>query len=148
MSTVANIIRYISPALVVSICLVLLCFYMHAKKKRRAYEVSLPTPDDRAVSIHTISLSDDQEEVERRYDRFPPRYSTVDPPPPYSLFDPKLTSVWPGGAPPAYEMYPITLPLAPHHWVTSTEPQHPTPSTSTTTHNRPPPQTLHQTSTT
>ncbi|KAM7370989.1 hypothetical protein PAMP_010495 [Pampus punctatissimus] len=101
--------------------------------------------DDSTVPIQTISLPDHQEEVEsgeRCYDRFPPRYSAVDLPPPYALFDPKLTSIWPGGPPPAYEMYPITLPLAPHHW-----PLHPAPSTSTTTHSNPLTQRLHQTST-
>lgn len=60
-------------------------------------------------------------------------------------FDPILTSVWPGGPPPPYEMYPIMLPLAPHRWLTPTEPQHP--STSSTTHSHPLPQRLRPAST-
>ncbi|KAG7226375.1 hypothetical protein INR49_013786, partial [Caranx melampygus] len=124
MSEILNIFRYIFPVLVVCIAVVLLCFYLQAKKKRATYDVTIPmTQDDNTPSVvHTISL-----EEEQHYDRFPPRYSDVDHPPPYALFDPKLTNVWPGGAPPAYEMYPITLPLAPHHWTTPTGSLYPTP---------------------
>ncbi|KAF1374056.1 hypothetical protein PFLUV_G00245300 [Perca fluviatilis] len=121
MTVVVNIFQYLFPALMLSIAVVLLCFYLHTKKKRAAYDVTIPTPqDDNTSSVYTISLSEDQAEEDRCYDRFPPRYSTVDHPPPYSLFDPKLTSIWPGGSPPAYEMYPVTLPLAPHYWMTPT----------------------------
>ncbi|KAI9518589.1 hypothetical protein NQZ68_035959 [Dissostichus eleginoides] len=55
-----------------------------AKKKRAAYNVTVPTPHD-DNRLFTISLSEDQAEEETQYDRFPPRYSTMDLPPPYSL---------------------------------------------------------------
>ncbi|XP_077482892.1 uncharacterized protein LOC144093347 [Stigmatopora argus] len=125
-----NIFQYVFPSLVVSIAVVLLCFYLHAKKKRAAYEVSAASvPEESAIAIQIIARAQTQAAGEQHYDRRPPRYSTMDFPPPYSLFDPKLTSVWPGGSPPAYEMYPITLPLAPHHWRTPLRP--PSPSSNT-----------------
>ncbi|TNN74653.1 Abl interactor 1 [Liparis tanakae] len=119
------------PALVVSIAVVLLCFYRHAKKKRAAYDVTVPTPRDADSSsvLRTVSRPEHPAEEPRSYDRLPPRYSTVDFPPPYYLFDP---SVWP----PAYEMYPMTLPLAPHPWTTS-GPLHPTPRSSSSTQTQP-----------
>ncbi|KAL3051254.1 hypothetical protein OYC64_001510 [Pagothenia borchgrevinki] len=86
MAPIGNILQYLFPGLVGAIAVVLLCFYMQAKNKRAAYGVTVPTPhDDNRLS--TISLSEDQAEEETQYDRFPPRYSTVDLPPPYSLFD-------------------------------------------------------------
>lgn len=68
--------------LVVCIAVVLLCFYLLAKKKRAMYDVTTPmTQDENTPSaVQTISL-----EEEPHYDRFPPRYSDVDHPPPYSL---------------------------------------------------------------
>ncbi|XP_077406028.1 uncharacterized protein LOC144037972 [Vanacampus margaritifer] len=117
--TFVNIFQYLFPSLVVSIAVVLLCFYLQAKKKRAAYDVTVATvQEDSGVSIQAISLGGGREVAERHYDTLPPRCSTNDLPPPYSLFDPKLASAWPGGPPPAYEMYPITLPVAPHHWRT------------------------------
>lgn len=70
-----------------SIAVVLLCFYMHAKKKRATYDITTPTlqDDNTSSEINTISLPDYQAEEDTHYDWFPPRYSTVDPPPPYSL---------------------------------------------------------------
>ncbi|XP_077959930.1 uncharacterized protein LOC144408033 [Gasterosteus aculeatus] len=121
-----NICQYVFPALVVSIAAVLLCFYVRARRKRTAVATAPPPGAGSPPGLSTVSRPDGQTDEERHYDRFPPRYSTVDPPPPYSLFDPKLTGVWPGGSPPAYEMYPITLPLAPHHWATSTGRPRPT----------------------
>ncbi|XP_077359124.1 uncharacterized protein LOC144005087 [Festucalex cinctus] len=127
--TFVNVFQYLFPCLVVSIAVVLLCFYLHAKKKRAAYDVTMATvQEDGSSSIQTISRVEGQEVAERHCDRLPPRYSTTDLPPPYSLFDPKLTGIWPGGPPPTYEMYPITLPLAPHLWRTTSRP--PSPSTS------------------
>ncbi|GLD57545.1 abl interactor 1-like protein [Lates japonicus] len=66
---------------------VLFCFYLHAKKRRAAYDVAIPVTQDNSTSsgLHTISVEEDQIEVNRHFDRFPPRYSTVDHPPPYSL---------------------------------------------------------------
>ncbi|XP_028332940.1 uncharacterized protein LOC114481994 [Gouania willdenowi] len=116
MTSVVNIFQYIVPILAVSIAAVLLCFYLHTKKKRSSYDVSTPSQEDTPSVLRTVSLSEDQAAVDRCYDGVPPRYSTVEAPPPYSLFDPKLTNVWPGGPSPAFEMYPITLPLAPHFW--------------------------------
>ncbi|KAG7507730.1 hypothetical protein JOB18_042925 [Solea senegalensis] len=116
--------QYIFPALVLSIAVVLLCFYMHAKKRRAAYDVSRPTAgDDNTGAEHSAAMSgeDTDADVNRCYDTFPPRYSTVDHPPPYSLFDPKLTGIWPADLLPAYEMYPIMLPLASYQWMTPAE---------------------------
>ncbi|KAM7381880.1 hypothetical protein PAMA_012639 [Pampus argenteus] len=95
MTNVVNILQYLFPVLVVSIAVVLLCFYLHAKKKRAAYDITLPTMQDdtSTVPIQTISSehpSEHQEEVER----FPPRYSTDDLPPPYALVrEPRLQSL-------------------------------------------------------
>ncbi|KAK1881856.1 Pentatricopeptide repeat-containing protein [Dissostichus eleginoides] len=122
MASVRNILQYLFPGLVGSIAVVLLCFYMQAKKKRAAYDVTVPTPHD-DNRLFTISLSEDQAEEETQYDRFPPRYSTMDLPPPYSLFDPKITSIWSDDSPPAYEMFPITP--SPHHWMTPAGHLHP-----------------------
>ncbi|XP_078147023.1 uncharacterized protein LOC144542987 [Centroberyx gerrardi] len=127
MTSLGNIFGYIFPALVVSIAVVLLCFYLHVKRKRALQDITVPTQHDRSSSIQVIPLSGRQEEVDRHTNRLPPPYSTVDLPPPYSLFDPKLWSAWPGGPPPAYEMYPITLPLEPHHWSTPEGPPPPPP---------------------
>ncbi|KAK9530981.1 hypothetical protein VZT92_012451 [Zoarces viviparus] len=148
MTVAVNIVQYLFPALIVSLAVVLLCFYRHAKKKRAAYDVTIPTPhgDNSSSVLYTVSYPEDRAEEDRHHDRLPPRYSTVDHPPPYSLFDPKLTSVWPGGSPPAYEMFPITLPLAPHHWTTSTGALRPTPQPSSSTQNPPQPQRLQQAS--
>lgn len=129
MSTAGNLLQYVFPVLIVSIAVILLCFYFFAKKKRGSYDVPVPPVQDER---RTVPLPEDGADVFN--DSPPPRYSSVDPPPPYSLFDPKLTNVWLGGAPPAYEMYPITLPLAPHHWTTLTEPL---PSTSQPQRHRP-----------
>lgn len=78
---------YRFPVLVVAIAVVLLCFFLHAKRKRAAHDVTTPTTQDGNASsvLHTISLPEDQADEDRRYDRAPPRYSTMDPPPPYSL---------------------------------------------------------------
>lgn len=68
-----------------AIAMVLLCFYLR-KIKRAPRDVTTPTTQDGNTSavLHTISLPEDQAE-DRHDDRFPPRYSTVDHPPPYSL---------------------------------------------------------------
>ncbi|KAK5850643.1 hypothetical protein PBY51_001504 [Eleginops maclovinus] len=122
MTQVGNVLPYLFPGLVVSIAVVLLCFYMHGKKKRAAYDVTVPTSQE-DNRLYTIPLSEEQAEEETHYDRFPPRYSTVDLPPPYSLFDPKVASIWSDDPPPVYEMYPITL--SPHHWMTPAGHLHP-----------------------
>ncbi|KAM4624021.1 uncharacterized protein ACJ7VT_004976 [Polymixia lowei] len=127
MARALNIFGYIFPVLVVSVAMVLFCFYLRAKKKREAYDVTAPTRRERPSSISVIPLSGRREEDVRRTDSNPPRYSTVDPPPPYSLFDPKSRTVWPGGPPPAYRMYPITLPLAPRLWPAPGQPRPLTP---------------------
>lgn len=70
-----------------SIAVVLLCFYLQAKKKRAAYDITTTaTQGDNAASAHNaVSLEEDAVEVNRHHDRLPPRYSTVEHPPPYSL---------------------------------------------------------------
>lgn len=105
MTTEGHLLQYILPALAVSIAVILLCFYHYSKKRRGSYDVT-PLPDSGS-------------EVVVVFNRVPPGYSTSDPPPPYSLFDPKLTIVWPGGAAPPYEMYemyPVSLSEAPCLW--------------------------------
>ncbi|KAK2820758.1 hypothetical protein Q5P01_023717 [Channa striata] len=135
-----SIFQYIFPVLVLSIVVVLLCFYLQAKHKRSSYDITSQATqvDNPSSVVHTISLEEDLADVNIR-DILPPRYSTVDHPPPYSLFDPKLTNVWPGGPPPAYELYPITLPLAPHHWMFSTGPLPVTSPSAPSSQNQPPP---------
>lgn len=49
---------------------------------------------------------------------------------PVLQFDPRLTAMGPGGPPPAYAMYPIILPLAPHHWGAPAEALLPSPPSS------------------
>ncbi|KAL6095236.1 uncharacterized protein ACO6RY_16479 [Pungitius sinensis] len=120
MSVAVNIFQYVFPVLVVSIGVVLFCFYVRTRRKLAAAAMATARGDDSPPGPWTVSSADGRTDEERHYDRFPPRYSTLDPPPPYSLFDPRLTGLWPGGSPPAYEMYPITLPLAPRRWATST----------------------------
>lgn len=73
------------PASVVSIVVVLFCFYIHAKKKRETYDVTTPTAEgDNTIPQHlTVSVEVDEEN--RCYDIRPPRYSSVDSPPPYTL---------------------------------------------------------------
>ncbi|CAB1457676.1 unnamed protein product [Pleuronectes platessa] len=114
MTEVLNIFQYIFPVLVVSIAVVLLCFYVHAKNKRAVYDVTTPTTqDNNPAAVNNIVSSEDEED--RHYDRLPPPYSSLDHPPPYSLFDPVLASLWPADSLPALGMYPIMLPLASHH---------------------------------
>lgn len=75
------------PVLVLSIAVVLICFYIQAKKKRASNDLTMPTTqvDNTSSMLYTISLGEEQAHVNILYDRFPPRYSDVDHPPPYSL---------------------------------------------------------------
>lgn len=66
-----------------AIAVVLLCFYLRFKIKRAPCDVATPTDGNTSAVLRTISLHEDQ--AEDRHDRFPPRYSAVDHPPPYSL---------------------------------------------------------------
>lgn len=154
------------PFLVLSIAVVLICFYLLAVKKRVLNDLNMRSTqvDNTSSVLQTISLGEEQAHVNTRHDTFPPRYSDVDHPPPYSLvrepslrcphipaqtasrkigyhrifkykfislffifmqFDPKLTGVWPGGPPPVDELYAITLPLEPHHWMDPAPPSSP-----------------------
>lgn len=97
MSTAANLLQYILPVLAVIISMILLCFYHYTKGRRGSYDVTPP--------------SDGPIEMVAFFNRVPPGYSITDPPPPYTLFDPKVTITWPG-APPPYEVYPVGLPAA------------------------------------
>lgn len=76
-----------SPVLAMAIAVVLFCFYLYVKRKRTSNNVSIPTTQDGNTSLefHTASPPGGQAEEHQRRDRFPPRYSTVDHPPPYSL---------------------------------------------------------------
>lgn len=76
-----------SPVLAMAIAVVLFCFYLYFKRKRTSNNVSIPTTQDDNTSLgfHTASPPGGQAEEHQRCDRFPPRYSTVDHPPPYSL---------------------------------------------------------------
>lgn len=102
MTTEGNLLQYILPVLAVSIAVILLCFYHYSKKRRGSYDVT-PLPEGGA-------------EMVAFFNRVPPGYSTTDPPPPYALFDPKLTIMWPDAAPPPYEMYAISLPMSTYLW--------------------------------
>lgn len=143
MTEAVNILQYMFPVIVLAVAGILFCFYIHAKKKRAEFNVAILMQDD-INSSSPISLSEDQAEVDTRYDSDPPRYSTVDFPPPYSLFDPRLTGVCPSSPPPAYDMYPIMLPLAPHYWTTPTGRHQPTPSSSCNNSTHPNPQRSHR----
>ncbi|KAM6951049.1 abl interactor 1 [Aplochiton taeniatus] len=77
------------PGLVVAIAVTLMCFYLHVKKRRAAYDVTAP-PRRSPSSIWAIPSFD--READEGEDRAPPRYSTVEPPPPpYSLFELKAS---------------------------------------------------------
>ncbi|KAK7919781.1 hypothetical protein WMY93_011065 [Mugilogobius chulae] len=104
MTTAEELLQYILPVLAVFLAVVILCFYHFSKKRRGSYDVTV------------IPLTIVQPEVNAFYTRVHPRNSTMDLPPPYSLFDPKLTNTCPGAAPPPYEMHPTCLPVAPHLW--------------------------------
>ncbi|KAM8889390.1 uncharacterized protein ACB058_009134 [Synchiropus picturatus] len=110
-------LQYILPSVGISLALVLLCLYLYAKKIRAT---SGTRPPENPPSIWTIPWLEHREEDDVGHDRLPPPYSTVDQPPPYSLFDPKGTGVRPLSPPPAYEMYPIPLPLDSPHWTPTT----------------------------
>lgn len=102
MATIGNLLQYVLLVLAVSIAAILLCLYHYSKKKRGSYDVT-PLPESGTEMVVF-------------FNRVPPGYSTADPPPPYSLVDPKLTVVWPDSAPPPYELHPITIPMAPCLW--------------------------------
>lgn len=73
--------------MVMAIAVVLFCFYLYVKRKRASSNVSIPTIQDGNTSsdFHTVSPSGSRADEHQLCDRFPPRYSTVDHPPPYSL---------------------------------------------------------------
>lgn len=74
------------PVLVMVIGLVFLCTYLNLKKRRASHATTSPAQDgNTSTGLHPIPLPEDQAEEDRHYDRVPPRYSTVDHPPPYSL---------------------------------------------------------------
>ncbi|KAJ0060198.1 hypothetical protein NL108_004052 [Boleophthalmus pectinirostris] len=101
MTTAEHLLQYILPVLVVSIAVVLMCYYHYSKKRRGSYDVTTPP-----LRVHTAVQPEDGAEMVVFITNVPPGYSTTDPPPPYSPFDPKLSFVWSGGEPPPYEMYP------------------------------------------
>lgn len=128
MASVMEILEYVFPVLMMIIGLVLLCFYLHTKKTRASYDVTVPsTQDGNTSSVLHSCLSDNQAEEDRHYDRYTLLYDTLDRPPPYSVIDPRLTNALPEEPPPAYYMYPIMLPLGSHHWMTPMGPEDPTP---------------------
>ncbi|XP_054605085.1 uncharacterized protein [Nothobranchius furzeri] len=139
MTEIQNIIQIVFPVLVIVVASILLCFYLLLKKKREQCDTN------RSMQVQAISPSGYRVEEDTHFDPFPPRYSIVVCPPPYAMFDPKLTNVWPGGPPPPYEMYPITLPLAPH-WMTPAEPLQLTRPASPQQNPPPTPQRYHRAS--
>lgn len=130
MTSSANIFPLVFPALVVCLAVILVCLYQYARKKRAAYDLAIARQQDEntSIAVFTISLSEDQAEMDRH--DIPPPYSPLGDPPPYALFDPKLTSVRPVDSLPAYEMNDIT----PHHQMTTTAPAS---SSESSTHNHP-----------
>lgn len=70
----------------IALALVLLCFYVDLKAKILTYDVTTPTTQGgSSAEPYSIPLPEEEAEEVTHYDRFPPRYSTVDHPPPYSL---------------------------------------------------------------
>ena len=78
---------YRFPVLALAIAVVLLCFYLRFKRKRLTYGVATPTAQDGDTSLvlRTIAYPEVQAEEDRYGEVFPPQYSDVDHPPPYSL---------------------------------------------------------------
>lgn len=81
--------------LVMAIAMVLFCFYLYVKRKRSSINVSIPTIQDgnSSLGFQTVSSPGCHTEEHQDCDRFPPRYSTVDHPPPYSLVCEPCTQV-------------------------------------------------------
>lgn len=74
--------------LVMAVAVVLFCVYLLVKRKRSSLNASIPTIQDgnTSLGIRTVSSRGGHAEEHQGCDGFPPRYSTVDhPPPPYSL---------------------------------------------------------------
>ncbi|KAM3591598.1 uncharacterized protein V6R79_004582 [Siganus canaliculatus] len=116
MTTGALILQYIIPTLIVSSVVLFLIFCLCSKKSERSYSFS----DDSSLTpeIYTVTLPEDQLE-DGHYDRFPPLYSTLDLPPSYAQFDPKLMSEPPESPPPDYDVpYSDTSPLTDFEWTT------------------------------
>lgn len=99
-----DFVPFLAPSMSMGLLLVMMCICLLMKKRGDSYDVTT------AGQGGAVSLPEDSP-----HDRFPPHYSTVDQPPPYSLIDPKLTIIRPDSPPPPYEMFSISLPLDPHH---------------------------------
>lgn len=69
-----------------AIAVIFLCLYRHIKK-RAELDATIPTTQDGNISsvFQMMSLPEYQAEEDIHYDMFPPPYSAVDQPPPYSL---------------------------------------------------------------
>ncbi|KAJ0015820.1 hypothetical protein NQD34_014110 [Periophthalmus magnuspinnatus] len=108
MTTDEYLLLYILPVLAAFIGVMLLCLYDYFKKRRGSYNISV-------APLHVRTAQPvDGAEIVVDFNSVPPGYSSIDPPPPYALFDPKVTNVWPETAPPSYVMYPISVRMARH----------------------------------
>ncbi|RVE59435.1 hypothetical protein OJAV_G00188540 [Oryzias javanicus] len=96
-------IPFIIPFVVLFVATMLVCLFLFFKKEKTEDQVELDAP---------------------------PQYSSMDHPPPYSLYDPKLTDIWRRSPPPPYDTCHVMQPEAPNRWRTPREPPPPTPPSS------------------